>query len=350
MCPSIQVEQRTEAFIPSRVYFEPGALEYPLGKSLYKTFTEMGIEILSTGSHNRVTGIPGKTFQERYIQAKRTMVVGVRKSKEFQTSKPSADYQLPLATGCPGHCQYCYLNTNLGTRGYVRIYANLDEVLEQAEQVILQRKPRITTFDGSCTSDPVPVEPWSGALAETIQFFGQQPYGRFRFVTKFASIDSLLDLPHNGHTRIRFSVNAEHVIREYEKAVPRLRRRLDAVAKVAAAGYPMGLIVGPIMLFEGWEAQYRELFEQIRDRLTTEPVDLTFELITHRFTARAKSIIQDVYPRNTLPMNEAERRFKWGQFGYGKYIYRSETMLVIRQHLEQLVQTYFPLATISYFV
>ena len=31
---------------------------------------------------------------------------------------------------------------------------------------------------------------------------------QLRLTTKFAAVDPLLDLPHNGRTRIRFSVNA----------------------------------------------------------------------------------------------------------------------------------------------
>ena len=48
-------------FIPKRVIFEQQALNYPLGQELYKRFQEMKIPIQFTGSHNRVTGIPGKT-------------------------------------------------------------------------------------------------------------------------------------------------------------------------------------------------------------------------------------------------------------------------------------------------
>jgi len=40
-----------------------------------------------------------------------------------------------------------------------------------------------TIFEGAATSDPVPVEPYTGALAETIRFFASQEHGKFRFVT-----------------------------------------------------------------------------------------------------------------------------------------------------------------------
>lgn len=97
-------------FIPTRVFYEPGALDYPLGKTLVERFQHMGMLVSPTASHNRITGIPGDTAATQYREAKRTLVIGVRRSNTFQSCKPSAHYQLPLVTSCPGMCEYCYFN------------------------------------------------------------------------------------------------------------------------------------------------------------------------------------------------------------------------------------------------
>ncbi|GAA3322090.1 hypothetical protein GCM10020331_040570 [Ectobacillus funiculus] len=49
-----------EPFIPKLVYIEPQALEYPLGKELYDKFTNMGLEIRETTSHNQIRNLPGE--------------------------------------------------------------------------------------------------------------------------------------------------------------------------------------------------------------------------------------------------------------------------------------------------
>lgn len=91
-------------FIPKRVFFEKDALKYPLGEELWGRFRGEGIPVTVIGSHNRVTGIPGNTPQEAYLEAKLTFVVGVRRTLNFETCKPSAHYQLPLCTSCIGKC------------------------------------------------------------------------------------------------------------------------------------------------------------------------------------------------------------------------------------------------------
>jgi hypothetical protein len=50
-----------------------------------------------TSSHNRITNLPGETDLETNKIAKRTLVVGIRKTLKFDQSKPSAEYAIPIA-------------------------------------------------------------------------------------------------------------------------------------------------------------------------------------------------------------------------------------------------------------
>lgn len=336
--------------MPKRVIFEPDALQYPLGDQLMGYFEDRGIPVALTPSHNRVTSIPGRSRAESFLEGKQTLVVGVRRTMKFETCKPSAHYQLPLATSCPGRCEYCYLMTNLGKKPYVRVYVNIEEVLAAAKGYIEKRKPQITIFEGAATSDPVAVEPYTGALKKAVEFFGKEEYSRFRFVTKFTDIDSLLGAEHNGKTRFRFSVNTEAVIKKYEHATPALNARLAAAKKVFGAGYPLGFLVAPIIASDGWQKDYQELFEAAARTLDKAGENLTFEFITHRFTKRAKNTILEVFPQTGLEMDEQPRTFKFGQFGYGKYVYPRELFQEIKGYFTELVGEFFPGAGIVYFV
>ncbi|WP_371380520.1 spore photoproduct lyase [Sporomusa aerivorans] len=338
-------------FIPKRAIFEPRALDYPMGKELYEKLKGMEVPITFTGSHNRVSGIPGKTPREAFREAKRTLVVGVRKGTDFAGCKPSAHYQLPLNTSCPSMCEYCYLATTLGKKPYLRVYVNLDDIFNQAENYIAQRAPEITWFEGAATSDPIPTEHLTGILYKTIEFFGRQELGRFRFVTKHDKVDSLLLCRHNGHTRFRFSLNAAAVIEKYEHITPPMADRVAAAGKVAHAGYPLGFIIAPVFYFADWRRQYEELIMALDAQLPAAArKDLTFELISHRFTKRAKNNILDLFPETTLPMEEEDRKYKYGQFGYGKYVYRPEVMAELKEFMKNKLFSVFPHAQIEYFV
>ena len=342
--------KETAIFVPELVYFEPAALDYPKGKRIWEWVKERGLPHRTTSSHNRITGLPGETELEQYKIAKRTLVVGVRKTLKFDTSLPSAEYALPLSTGCMGHCHYCYLQTTLGAKPYVRVYVNTEEILGAARSYIEERAPEITRFEAACTSDPVGLEHITGSLAETIEFMAKQPLGRLRFVTKYHHVDPLLGLTHNGRTRIRFSVNSDYVIRNFEPATSRFEERIRAAGRIARAGYPLGFIIAPIIWYDGWENGYAELLERLAAELPPEADDdLTFELIQHRFTKTAKSTIEKRYPKTKLEMDEAIRKKKWGRYGRHKYVYPDEKAEALREYLTERIFAAFPAAKIEYF-
>jgi spore photoproduct lyase len=342
--------QGTQLFIPELVYFEPDALQYPKGNRILAWARQQGLPIHMTTSHNRITNLPGDTELQKYRIAKKTLVVGLRKTLKFDQSKPSAEYALPISTGCMAHCHYCYLQTTLGSKPYVRVYVNTDEILQQAKAYIEERAPEITRFEAACTSDPVGIEHITGSLKEVIEFMGEQPLGRLRFVTKFHHVEPLLDAKHNGHTRFRFSINSDYVIRNFEPRTSSFAERIEAAGKVARAGYPLGFIIAPIIWYDGWEQGYTELLHKLSQTLPKEAtVDLTFELIQHRFTKTAKNVIEKRYPKTKLELDEAKRKYKWGKYGQGKYVYPDEQADALRELLTEQIFNHFPGARIEYF-
>lgn len=340
----------TKVFIPELVYFEPNALNYPKGVRIMEWAKKEGLPIRMTTSHNRITNLSGDNEFAKYRMAKNTLVVGVRKTLTFDQSKPSAEYAIPIATGCMAHCHYCYLQTTLGAKPYIRVYVNTDEILQAAKKYIDERAPEITRFEAACTSDPLGLEHISGSLSELIEFMADEPYGRLRFVSKFHHVEPLLNLRHNGHTRIRFSVNADYVIKQFEPGTSTFAERIEAAGKIAKAGYPLGFIIAPIIWHEGWEEGYAHLLEKLKEALPREAVkDLTFELIQHRFTKTAKNVILKRYPKTKLEMDEAKRKYKWGRWGQGKYVYPDEQAQALREHITEQIFDKFPEATIDYF-
>ncbi|MFS1513437.1 spore photoproduct lyase [Chengkuizengella sp. SCS-71B] len=337
-------------FIPQLVYFEPNALEYPFGKQLFDKFNDMGLEIRKTTSHNQVRNIPGDSELEKYRVAKSTLVVGIRKTLKFDSSKPSAEYAIPLATGCMGHCHYCYLQTTLGSKPYIRTYVNLEDIFNQAHKYISEREPDITRFEAACTSDIVGIDHLTHSLKKTIEFIGKTNLGRLRFVTKYHHVDHLLDAEHNGHTRFRFSINSKYVIKNFEAGTSPLEHRIQAAKKVAQANYPLGFIIAPIYIYENWQEEYIDLLKNLSEALNPIKVpDLTFELIQHRFTKPAKRVIQERYPNSKLEMNEEDRKYKWGRYGIGKYVYPDDEANAIKEIMQLNIKKYFPQAKIDYF-
>lgn len=339
-------------FVPKRIIFEKDSLDYKIAREILTRFKDnSGIEIINLASNKIKQSIPGTDVSSFYKEGKRTLVVGIKKTLNFQSCKPSAHYQLPLVSGCIGQCEYCYLNTKLGDKPFTKVHVNIEDIINQAQKYINERLPDITIFEGSATSDPVPVEPYTGSLKKTVEFFAQNSNSRFRFVTKYDDVDSLLSLEHKGHTEVRFSLNTSSVIKQYEHFTASADKRIEAAIKLMKSGYFVGFLIAPVFIYPEWRQEYHKLLQDLSRRLPDDlSYPVTFEIISHRYTTTAKNIILNVFPESKLPMNNEERQFKYGQFGYGKYVYPKESIEEIKEFFTHELNELFPNKEVKYII
>jgi len=189
-------------------------------------------------------------------------------------------------------------------------------------------------------------------LAAAVSRVGEGRYGddvSLRFTTKFDAVDGLLRLPHRRRTRVRFSLNAEEVAGRFEGGTARLAERLGALRSLALAGYPVGLTIAPVMPVPEWRTTYRRLLEDVRAAVQGVPdLDLTTEIITHRFTAKSKDVLLGWYPRTRLEMDQARRSQKRSKFGGVKYVFPRETMDEMRTWFTAALEQTLPDARLLY--
>jgi spore photoproduct lyase len=295
------------------------------------------------------------------MQAKNTLalVVGAPSRRRLQPIPPSADWRFDLAEGCPAHCQYCYLAGSLSGPPVTRVFADLDEVLAGLDGYVgrgavtsgtVERGGEGTTFEASCYTDPLALEHLTGGLARAITHFGTHDWAgpvQLRATTKFDDVGALLDLPHGGRTRLRFSLNAATVARRFEGGTSPVSGRLAALSAVSRAGYAVGVTIAPIMPVDDWRTEYGALLDGIAAAVPAG-TDLTVECITHRFTPGSKATLTEWYPRTKLEMDEARRTTKRGRFGAVKHVYPRDTMAELRGWFADAVADRLPGARLLY--
>jgi len=348
--------------VPKRVLVTRSAYERQHGRAIVERCEAAGVDDIELLTADRLPAIRGDARQA-YAQAKRTLAVVVAPPSKLslQPIPPSADWRVDLAEGCPAHCQYCYLAGSLGGPPITRVYANLDDILGRLDGYVGQgrittgtdeRGHEGTTFEASCYTDPLGIEAVTGSLAATISHVGTHDWAgpvQLRFTTKFDDVEPLLELPHAGRTRVRMSVNAAPVANRFEGGTARLPQRLEALRRLARAGYPVGLTIAPIMPIDDWRAQYADLLDSASAALNDVPgLDLTVEQITHRFTPKSKMVLRSWYPRTQLEMDEDLRRAKRGKFGAVKHVYPAPVMRELRAWFAEAIDERLPAARVLY--
>jgi spore photoproduct lyase len=345
---------RPKLWRPKRVLITRAALGWAHGRAIVERVAGLGVP---------VTELPGDRLgvaDLSYAEAKATLaiVVAPPSKLKLQPIAPSADWRVDLAEGCPAHCSYCYLAGSLKGPPITRAYANLPEIFDVLPgfvgrgTVTSRSKARAdegTTFEASCYTDPLALEHLTGSLSALVAHFGSWDAAvQLRFTSKFDAVEPLLGLAHNGRTRMRFSLNPPLFAR-FEGGTAPVAARLRAMRRMAEAGYKVGLTIAPIIAAEGWEAAYGALIDDVAAHLAGAPdPDLTVELITHRFTAGSKAVLQSWYPGSALDMSGAQRAEKRTKFGSVKHVYDAATMKALRGWFEAKLAATLPHARVLY--
>jgi len=319
----------------------------------------LGVEIVELPNDRLALDFP-EDPRRAYAKAKATLAIVVAPpgKRRLQPIAPSADWRVDLAEGCPAHCSYCYLAGSLKGPPITRVYANLDEILSGLQAYLGQgtvtsrstkRAHEGTTFEASCYTDPLALEAITGSLSTAVAWFGAwQADAQLRFTSKFADVDPLLAIDHGGRTRMRASINPRAFARFEGGTVP-VAARLTALGRMARAGYPVGLTIAPIIAAEGWRDAYGALINQAAVILADIPgLDLTIELITHRFTAGSKATLDSWYPGSALDMSARNRVTKRTKFGAEKQVYDKTTMRELRDFFEHRIAIALPGARLLY--
>ena len=228
--------------------------------------------------HNRVE-LDGPDFLTQHYQGKRTLVFGIHKSAlrysdEDRNTCPNYWHFSPYGF-CPYDCQYCYLAGTPGVKysPTVKIFLNLQQIFSHIDRVA-SRLTKSTAFYLGKLQDALALDPLTGYSRIMIPFFAQHELARLILLTKSASVENLLDLDHQGHTILSWSLNPPQAVSAFEVNVPSTDERITAMQKCAEAGYSIRAVIMPIIPIEGWQNTYTKFLKNLLELVPLDRVTL----------------------------------------------------------------------------
>ena len=209
-----------------------------------------------------------------YIGPTGNDVVDVFTMPDDRMMCPHFDRLKLASNGCFYQCDWCYLKLTYRAAfpfiaiktGYNKIKRQLGKRLEKSQTPII--------FNSGEMADSLALDHLTRAGREFIPWFGRSGNGYLFMLTKSDNVDDILDLDHNGHTIVAWSMNNAAVSRKYEIGAPTFRRRLAAARKVQEAGYPLRIRLDPIVPCEGWQYAYAETIKEIFSSVSPERITL----------------------------------------------------------------------------
>jgi len=313
------------------VYYEPAALDYELGKQLLQKFPHL--PWVKIENHNL---IPELTAAENsaFPRLKNHLVVGVRKTHNYVPNHKVSDWLVPYtSSGCRAMCLYCYLVCHYNKCSYLRLFVNREEMLRRLiRKAATSETPQ--TFEIGSNSDLVLENTITSNLVYTIERFSREGRGKLTFPTKFDMVQPLLRLDHREKVIFRMSVNPEEIIRRVELGTSPLDARIRALNAMADAGYPVGMLIAPVILVQDWKRLYGALIDRLSDSLSPAVRQKGFiEIILMTYSFVHRAINAEAFPKSESLYDPGLMTGR----GRGRYRYRdgarAEAEAFFRQEL-----------------
>lgn len=326
------------------VYYEPNVLDYELGLMLQSKYANL--PWIPIENHNRIPEMTAASNQD-FPKLKNHLIIGIRKTHRYVPNQKVSDWLVPYtSSGCKAMCLYCYLVCNYNKCAYLRLFVNREQMLDRLlKKDAAALAPQ--TFEIGSNSDLLLENTITGNLPYTIERFSREGRGSLTFPSKFDMVAPLLHLDHKGKTIFRMSVNPQQIIQKVELGTSPLHARIRALNDMAEAGYPVGLLIAPVILLPDWKHLYGELIEQLADELSVKVMQNGFiEIILMTYSFVQNAINTDAFP-NSVPL--FDREIMTGR-GRGKYCYRNDVRAEAEAFLrEQLAQKlgFMPILYIS---
>lgn len=164
-------------------------------------------------------------------------------------------YKLILSTGCPFHCQYCYLQlTQGGDHAPVQATNPWPEVEWQLDQITAGVFSTGEGADSLATHPPL--------LRPAIAYFRRQPEKFLFLTTKSADVSLFLDLEPTPQVWVSFSINAVAAWERFESHTPHPYERLAAARALQEAGWRVRVRIDPIIAEIGVD-HYRDIAQKV---------------------------------------------------------------------------------------
>ena len=331
-------------FRPTYIYYEEKVKDYELGKQLLEKYKDVPKKIID--NHNNIEELRTKQNSE-FPKLKQLLILGTRKTHKYVENHKVSDYLVPYtSSGCTAMCLYCYLVCNYNKCSYLRLFVNREEMLDKIIKTA-NKSEKDLTFEIGSNSDLVLENTITGNLEWTIEEFGKNNKGFITFPTKFAFVDPLLNLNHNNRTIIRMSANPQEIISKVEFGTSKLNDRIEATNKLKKAGYKLGILIAPVIMVDGWKDLYKNLIEELEQKLSDEvKKDVFFEIIFMTYSYVHTKINEEAFP-NAINLYNKENMTGRGR---GKYMYKQDLRKDGEQFFREELGKHFPNNKIIYIV
>lgn len=292
-----------EKYRISEIYVEPSAIERELTRRVLSSLKDVPV------FHTRSDEHPSLSMDESKTDlTKKRLYIKDYKGTPLKHCPGTRGYLccnyliVNMAVGCPLNCSYCILQHYINTP-CLTLYANVDYFLESIHSELKAASGATLRIGTGELTDSLALDQITGLSKVLVPFFAEKHNALLELKTKTANVSNLLDLDHRGRTVVAWSLNPQSIIDSDESCAATLQERLEAASLCQEAGYPLAFHFDPIVHYQSWEQDYKQVVEALFSFIKPESISW-ISMGGLRFSPLMKPIIREGFPESRLHLGE----------------------------------------------
>ena len=251
-----------------QIYLEAAVADHPRARAIMGRFPAAAI-----AECGRYTEIFNRKAQNFRLQKRKPALILAQKFKNHLLPSPpeyaiggERNYYFSHMLNCLYDCRYCFLQGMHRSAHYV-VFVNYEDFIAAIEEKIEAAGQQTAHFFSGYDCDSLALEPVTHFVREFLPVFEGRPRALLELRTKSAQIRSLLAREPLPNCVVAYSFTPAEIASALERKAPPVAKRIAALQRLQARGWPVGLRFDPLIHQEGARSQYQALFAQVFARI-----------------------------------------------------------------------------------
>ncbi len=283
------------------IYIEEEVLDHPRTKEILARFKKA--EVIMCHHYGELFNRKAQNFR---AQKQNAALIIANKKKQFVLPSPDEygiggdkNYYFSHMLNCIYDCRYCFLQGMYRSAHYV-LFVNYESFAEDIIKTTQAHPDKTSFFYSGYDCDSLALEPVTHFVDFILPVFENLPAATLELRTKSTQIRSLLDRKPIDNCVVAFSLSPDNIVAHLEAKTPSLAKRIEAMKKLQAKGWQIGLRFDPLIYHEDYQKNYAEMLQQVAGALDAS--------LIHSISLGAFRM-PEVFFRNMIKLYPKERLF-----------------------------------------
>ncbi len=250
--------------MPSRIYIESAVREHPRSQQILARHP--GVPVVEIEHYGEVFNPRAQNFR---LQKRDPALILARKHRGHVLAAPEGyglegdrHYYFSHMLNCLYDCRYCFLQGMYRSAHHL-VFVNYEDFDTAIRDTTARHPGEPVWFYSGYDCDSLASEPMTRFTEHFLPLFAELDNAWLELRTKSTQVRGLLSRPPQQRVVTAFSFTDPHSHRRLEHGVPSIAKRIDAMSRLMAAGWPVGLRLDPVVYHRDYQQQFRRLLEQL---------------------------------------------------------------------------------------